>query len=619
MSWVTVIWSMVVAVCLTMAVPHLVICLRQRCNWVNSLFAMAAIAVAGIAVGEFAMMRAETPAQIGRLQQLTHLPIFVLLVALVGFVRSYFKTGRDWLGYAAIATRLVSLIINFAYPPNINFREVTGIRHLPFLGEMVSMPIGVANPWTRLGELSSLLVLAFVLDASVMLWRQNKPEGRRRAVVVGGSIIVFILLAAGVSALIHARVLTLPYLVSFPFMAIGMAMAFELGYDLFRAAQLAERLQVSEAAVREREARISLAAESANLALWVYNPQDDVTWLSDKGREIFGFSPTEKLSADSFRSRIHPDERDLVMSAFQGAQTSPDSFELEHRVVRPGQDLRWVIVRGRPLRDEAGKLLELIGVTIDVTAQKEADLENQTHRQEMAHLSRVAVMGEMAGSLAHELNQPLLAIASNAASARRFLERGELHSGLLLEVLQDISADSQRAGEVIRSVRSFVRKGDSRSEPINLNDSVTKVVRFMRSDLLMRESVVQTELDPGLPRVDAIAVHIQQVLLNLILNALDAMQALPATKRRVIIGTRTVNETDVEVCVRDFGPGLPANKLEKIFEHFFSTKREGMGMGLTIARSIIAAHGGVLEAENAEDGGARFFFQIPVAKSPPAG
>ena len=614
MSWVTVIWSMVVAVCLTMAVPHLVICLRERCNRVNLLFALAAIAVAGIAVGEFAMMRAETPAQIGKLQQLTHLPIFVLVVALVGFVRSYFGIGRRWLGYAAIAIRLVSLAINFAYPPNLNFREVTGIRHLHFLGETVSTPLGVISPWTRLGELSSLLVLVFVLDASVTLWRQNKPEGRRRALVVGGSIVVFILLAAGVSALIHARVLTLPYLISFPFLAIGMAMAFELGYDLFRAAQLAERLQVSEAAVREREARISLAAESANLALWVYDPQEDVTWLSDKGREIFGFTPNERLSADSFRSRIHPDERDLVMSAFQGAQTSPDGFELEHRVVRSEQDTRWVIVRGRSLRDEAGKLLELIGVTIDITAQKKADLENQTHRQEMAHLSRVAVMGEMAGSLAHELNQPLLAIASNASSARRFLERGELERGLLLELLQDISADSQRAGEVIRSVRGFVRKGDGRSELIDLNETVANVARLMRSDLLMRESMVLTELDPKLPMIEGIAVHIQQVLLNLILNALDAMQTLPATKRRVTITTRTVNETKIEVSVRDSGTGLPADKLEKIFEHFYSTKREGMGMGLTIARSIIAAHGGMLEAENAEGGGARFFFRIPVAQ-----
>jgi len=613
-SWVTVIWSMVVAVCLTMAVPHLVICLRERCNRVNLLFALAAIAVAGIAVGEFAMMRAETPAQIGKLQQLTHLPIFVLVVALVGFVRSYFGIGRRWLGYAAIAIRLVSLAINFAYPPNLNFREVTGIRHLHFLGETVSTPLGVISPWTRLGELSSLLVLVFVLDASVTLWRQNKPEGRRRALVVGGSIVVFILLAAGVSALIHARVLTLPYLISFPFLAIGMAMAFELGYDLFRAAQLAERLQVSEAAVREREARISLAAESANLALWVYDPQEDVTWLSDKGREIFGFTPNERLSADSFRSRIHPDERDLVMSAFQGAQTSPDGFELEHRVVRSEQDTRWVIVRGRSLRDEAGKLLELIGVTIDITAQKKADLENQTHRQEMAHLSRVAVMGEMAGSLAHELNQPLLAIASNASSARRFLERGELERGLLLELLQDISADSQRAGEVIRSVRGFVRKGDGRSELIDLNETVANVARLMRSDLLMRESMVLTELDPKLPMIEGIAVHIQQVLLNLILNALDAMQTLPATKRRVTITTRTVNETKIEVSVRDSGTGLPADKLEKIFEHFYSTKREGMGMGLTIARSIIAAHGGMLEAENAEGGGARFFFRIPVAQ-----
>jgi PAS domain S-box-containing protein len=374
-----------------------------------------------------------------------------------------------------------------------------------------------------------------------------------------------------------------------------------------------ERQRVQET-LRERDARINLAAESADLAFWVIYPDQNRAWMSDKGRAIYGFDPKLPLTRDLLFSRVHPDERAAVRAVFDRACTAHGIFESEHRLVLPYGKRRWVIVRGRCLEDEHGNLLELIGMTIDVSAQKQSDLQLQIQREEMAHLNRVALMGEMTASVAHELNQPLTAIGNNAAAARRFLERGNIDPVLLQQLLQDMVADSQRAGEVIRGIRSLVRKEKSAHAVLNLNAVIADTLRLVSSDVLMRESVVATELDHHLPPVEAAPVQIQQVLLNLIMNALDAVEALPPAKRRIIITTRSLEGESAEVSVRDFGVGLPKDRPEKVFDHFFSTKQAGMGMGLTIVRSIVETHGGTISAENAPNRGARFFFRLPATR-----
>src|SRR6476619_1403029 len=289
--------------------------------------------------------------------------------------------------------------------------------------------------------------------------------------------------------------------------------------------------------LRERDARINLAAESADLAFWVIYPEQNTAWMSDKGRKIYGFDSKLPLTRDLICSRVHPDERAAVHAAFDRACASHGIFESEHRLVLPYGKTRWVIVRGRCLEDEHGGLLELIGVTIDVRAQKQSELQLQIQREEMSHLNRVALMGEITASVAHELNQPLTAIANNASAARRFLERGNLDPALLRELLQDMVSDSQRAGEVIRGIRRMVRKGKSVRAVLNLNAIIADTLRLLSTDVLSRESVVITELDPQLPQVSATLVQIQQVLLNLIINALDAMEGLPPAQRRIIIST----------------------------------------------------------------------------------
>jgi PAS domain S-box-containing protein len=365
--------------------------------------------------------------------------------------------------------------------------------------------------------------------------------------------------------------------------------------------------------LREREERINLAAESANLAFWTIDFERKKAWMSDKGRAIFNFGPDERLSRELFLSRVHPEDREMVDEAIDRARASSQTFEFEYRLLRPDGETRWLISRGRYGHNDRGGVRELIGVAIDVTAQVKADLQLRLQREEMARMSRVSSMGELTASLAHELNQPLTAIASNAAAGRRFLAQGSADPKMFEELLADVSADARRAGDIIHGIHHFVRKSEGIRRPVNLNEIVLEVLRLLHSDLLGRGTAVETQLAPNLPSVEANPVHLQQVLLNLLMNSLEAMQSTPAAKRRVVVSTTCEANSSVVVSVRDYGSGLPTDGVEKVFNHFYSTKPNGMGMGLTIVRSIVEAHGGKLSAENTDEG-ARFFFSLPVTR-----
>src|SRR5882724_2638922 len=384
-----------------------------------------------------------------------------------------------------------------------------------------------------------------------------------------------------------------------------------MSVPLLLLAGVIEERRKGELTLRGREERMSLAAESANLAFWTINFERKESWMSDKGRAIFNFAPDEALSRELFLSRVHPEDRVAVDEAIERARASSQTFEFEYRLLRPDGQTRWLISRGRYLRNDRDQVNELIGVAIDLTAQVQANLQLRLQREELAHLSRVALMGELTASLAHELNQPLTAIASNAAAGRRFLALGSPEPEMFDELLADVASDARRAGDIIHGIHHFVRKSEGRRCPVNLNEIVQEVLRLLHSDLLGRATAVETQLAPNLPPVDANSVQLQQILLNLLMNSLEAMHLTPAEKRRILISTECEADSIV-TSVRDYGGGLPKDNPDKIFTHFYSTKPTGMGMGLTIVRSIVESHGGELTAENTNDG-ARFSFRLPVA------
>src|SRR6266567_1461163 len=344
---------------------------------------------------------------------------------------------------------------------------------------------------------------------------------------------------------------------------------------------------------------------------WTIDFERKESWMSDNGRAIFSFDRDQPLSRELFLCRVHPEDRIAMEEAIERARAASQTFEIEYRLLRPDGETRWLISRGRYLRNDRGEVSELIGVAIDITAQFKADLQLQLQREEMAHMSRVSSMGELAASLVHELSQPLSAIASNAAAGRRFLAQNSPELEMFDELLADVAADARRAGDIIHGIHNFVRKSEGTRRPVNLNGIIWEVLRLLHSDLLGRATSVETQLAPNLPMVDANPVNLQQVLLNLLMNSIEAMQSKPAAKRRILISTRC-EANSVVTSVRDYGGGLPKDNPDKIFTHFYSTKPDGMGMGLTIVRSIVEAHGGKLGAENADEG-ARFFFSLPIA------
>lgn len=252
-----------------------------------------------------------------------------------------------------------------------------------------------------------------------------------------------------------------------------------------------------------------------------------------------------------------------------------------------------------------------ISIIRDVTEQRRIEREAQEQRQEMTHLTRVAVLGQLSGALAHELNQPLTAILSNAQAAQRFLARESVDLDEVREILGDIVNEDKRAGEVIRRLRALLKRGETQFHPVTVNEVVSEALELARGDLVARNVTVNTRLAPTLPTVRGDRVQLQQVLLNLIVNASEAMNEIKLEDRRLTIATELDGGGEIRISVADGGPGIPAERLETLFQPFFTTKEHGLGLGLPISRSIVTAHGGRLWAESKADGGATFCVTLP--------
>jgi signal transduction histidine kinase len=258
------------------------------------------------------------------------------------------------------------------------------------------------------------------------------------------------------------------------------------------------------------------------------------------------------------------------------------------------------------------RLRLLAEILVNVTEHKRAEIEVNRARTQLLHVERSARMGELTASLAHELNQPLAAILSNAQAALRFLQSEKVNLNELREILHDIIQDDQRAGNVIRSLRSMMKREERERNPIILNTVLNEVTHILHTESIFRNVHIDTEFDESLPPVLGDKVQLQQVALNLVVNAADAMSQNPPEHRRIILGTR-VNKDRIRVTIRDFGPGIDQGSLDRIFQPFFTTKGTGLGMGLAVSQTIVEAHGGHIWAENHPDGGATFFIELPIS------
>jgi signal transduction histidine kinase len=289
----------------------------------------------------------------------------------------------------------------------------------------------------------------------------------------------------------------------------------------------------------------------------------------------------------------------------------PEGCEVRFREPSAWQLYRWHILGALVVILLQGALI--VALVVQRQRRRWAELAVQRHRMELAHAGRLATAGELTAAIAHEVNQPLGAILANVDAAEMLLDSGKARPEELRQILADLRRDDLRASEVIGRLRALLARQEMAREPCDLNAAVAEVSRLLEAETRRRHAALAVELDDTLPQVLGDRVHLQQVLLNLIINAMDAMADTAAGERRVLVRTARDGHGGVEVSVADRGPGIAPDRLPRLFESFYTTKKQGMGLGLSIARSIVEAHGGRIWAESGERGGATFRFTLPPA------
>jgi PAS domain S-box-containing protein len=373
-------------------------------------------------------------------------------------------------------------------------------------------------------------------------------------------------------------------------------------------------------ALRESKDRMGLAAEAANLAMWAWDVSGKDEWMTERGRLLFGLGQEERADYAATLDRVHPEDRAARGNAIKMALETRGEYEMEYRVQQPDGEIRWINARGRCVESDDGSGPKLFGVSMDITARKQAEAsaalaqaEVEQKRAELAHLSRVAALGELTAALAHELNQPLTAILNNSSAAKRFLDFPEPEIQEVRESLVDIGSDTRRAGEIIDRLRDMLKRETPGFGCVHLNEVVRTVERIVHSDSILHGVVVELDLSPGISPVNGDTVQLQQVVLNLMVNAFTAMINTQREARLLVVHTRSMDGPSVLIEVTDTGTGIDPDKLERIFDPFITSKRDGLGMGLAICRSIIDRHGGKIWAENNREHGATFSITLPAA------
>jgi PAS domain S-box-containing protein len=371
----------------------------------------------------------------------------------------------------------------------------------------------------------------------------------------------------------------------------------------------------AESALRESNERFRLVVEASPSGIVLVDEQGRMTLVNAQIQKLFGYT----------REELVGQAVDLLV---------PDRFRAGHQVHRANfhqAPAARMMGQGRELfgrrKDGTEFPLEIglshiqgpegilvLAAVVDLTARKQSEAEASRQRAELAHVARVSTMGELAASVAHELNQPLGAILANAEAAELFLQQDPPAHGELRAILADIRQDDERAGEVIRRMRALLRKRELDQQPLEINSVVEDVLHVVSGDAALRKTAISADLAPLLPKILGDRVHLQQVLLNLILNGMDAMAEQPRERRRLSVRTRPGADGLVELVVTDLGHGIEPDKLPLLFEPFYTTKTNGMGMGLSIARRIIEAHRGRIWAENNGSGGAVFHVTLPVVQ-----
>lgn len=368
----------------------------------------------------------------------------------------------------------------------------------------------------------------------------------------------------------------------------------------------------ADAALARSQASLAQAQRIANIGNWDLDlVNDELTW-SDQIYRMFEIDPYDfDASYEAFLQTVHPEDRELVDKAYTASVKNRQPYHLVHRLLMSDGRVKYVQQRAETIYALDGTPLRSIGTVQDITEQQRAKERLHRAEAELHHAARLNTAGEMAAGLAHELNQPLTAIAHYCDAARSTLLARAERDAELLAILDDIEQQAQRAGGVIRGIRRFLRHDDATMNPVDLNELVESTLPLIGPELRTREVLLQTSLQVRLPRVRADWIQIQQVLINLVRNGIEAIESAPGGPRELCVATAAGEDGTVTLAVSDSGPGVDERVREALFKPFSTTKPNGMGLGLSISRSIVDAHGGRLWTEPAAGGGTVFRCALP--------
>jgi PAS domain S-box-containing protein len=386
--------------------------------------------------------------------------------------------------------------------------------------------------------------------------------------------------------------------------------------DITELRRAEKELRASEEALRRSEAYLSEAQRLSHTGTTVFNATAAVYW-SEESYRIWELDPLQGLpNQETILQRIHPDDRERVDVETEKALRQKRDFALDLRIVLPDGTVKYIEATGRPFFSTDGKLVEMVATYVDVTERKRAEAEHERLRQlelDLAHVNRMSMMGELAASLAHEILHPIATARNNARAGMRFLEQSPPNLDEVREALACIVRDAERGKGIVDRIRDHIKKAPPRQDRFDFNQAIKEVIEMVQTQIEKDRISVRTRLMDCLNPVRGDRVQLQQVVLNLILNAVEAMSSIKEGARELSISSKQCQTSDLLVEVQDSGAGIDLEHIERIFAPFYTTKTNGIGMGLSICRSIIAAHGGRLWAEANQPRGATFQFTLPLS------
>lgn len=608
MPWTTVILSMAAAMSLTLAAIHARVWLHERESRESLLFTVAALSAVAVGLLEAWLMHSPSPAAYGERLRWLHLPTGLVAIALAWFIPVYLRAGRTWFAWLITAGRVLLLAVNFSAPVNATFSEITGLRTVVFLGEPLSVPIGVPSPWHLLARLTGILLILHALDAGLAARRLRT---RQRPLLLAGVIAYAAIQSAVFSNLVVRGVLPGP-LIGIAFALIVVVMAYELSSDLMRSVQTASDLKRSRS-------RLELAAQAADLVLWEWDARRDEIWVAGDDRMAAALPTTEPMTLERFLESVHPDDRGATREAVIRAMEGEQDLRAEYRQATEDGTTSWFSVSGTVETDARGRAVLVRGASRNITLRKQAQTELELRRQELAHVQRASTVDQLSSALVHELSQPLGAILRNAEAAELLIRKDPIDLEEIRDIVHDVQQDDRRAMLIIDRMRSLLKRRELVFEAIPIETLVGEVAGLLQTEFQARDVTLRMSIEPGLPDAHGDRVHLQQVIINLLFNALDAVEGQSPERRTIEIRVCRRAAGGLEFAVSDRGSGIPADQLSRVFEEFFTSKADGTGLGLSISRTIVESHGGRIWAESNPDGGATFRFtveQAPTGREP---